>query len=178
MIIDDLPPTLSSNGCQYVPSPNMQHFTERCLVKNPHIRTSVVESLSHPFLKKAPGASYLQKYLAKRPELNKTNYLMTRSVSQKDLPKEEDEEDEYWDEVDFLDTTWNFNTPEEKNEPPVIQLRPPPLRTNYARRHQTSSSNSPITPEDDNKTILGHSQKKLQHTNEHLDHQTITKSYF
>lgn len=135
MIIDDPAPTLYTNQVRYVPSPSIQDFIENCLDKNPESRLTVTEALAHPFLKRASSHQLLQKYLARKPELNKRDYLMSKCTSNRD-----DDDDDSWDELDFINTTWNFN--EE-----ILSLKPPPVHTKYLDRRVNPSL--PITPADD-----------------------------
>ncbi|CAO3610525.1 unnamed protein product [Mucor fragilis] len=166
MIIDDPAPTLYTNHVRYVPSNSIQDFIEKCLDKNPATRLSVTDALNHPFLKKAAGPHLLQKYLARRPELNKRAYLMSRSATKK-YPQSTDEDEEYdndsWDELDFIETTWNFNEediPDESSSnhaatDTTTTIKPPPVHTKYLNRRRRSSSNftSPITPNDHDQPI-------------------------
>lgn len=136
MIIDDPVPTLYTNQVRYVPSALIQDFIERCLNKNPECRLSVTEALAHPFLKRASSCHLLQRYLARKPELNKRDYLMSKST----VHKEEDDDDDSWDELDFINSTWNFN--EE-----ILSLKPPPVHTKYFDRRVNPAL--PITPADE-----------------------------
>jgi serine/threonine protein kinase len=148
MIIDDPAPTLYSNQCRYVPSNSIQDFIEKCLDKDPQTRLSVSDALNHPFLKRAAGPSLLQKYLSRRPELDKRSYLMSRSTTKKKHEEDEDDDDDdSWDELDFLETTWDFN---EENTPILTATasKPPPVHTKHLDRRVHSSSGSPITPND------------------------------
>jgi serine/threonine protein kinase len=121
MIIDDPVPTLQSNQCRYMPSNWFQGFIDSCLHKNPMFRMGVHHALQHPFLRKAPSPVLLQKYLSKRPELD-------QRVSAK-ITEEEEDVDADWDELNFLETTWNFGV----NTQLVIDL----------------ATDTPITPDDD-----------------------------
>lgn len=149
MIIDDPAPTLHSNGIRYAPTSSIQDFIEDCLEKDPQTRISVTEALNHSFLKRASSHQLLQKYLSRKPELNKTNYLMSRpplpqtnsSFEFDNEDEEEEGDDEFeensWDELDFINSTWNFN--EET-------IRPPHLHTAYLDRNNSSD---PVTPNDE-----------------------------
>lgn len=187
MIIDDPAPTLYSNQCRYVPSNNIQDFIEKCLDKDPQTRLSVTDALNHPFLKRATGPSLLQKYFSRRPELNKRAYLMSR-FSPKDKNKldeePEDEENDSWDELDFLETTWDFN---EDNVPILTSttLKPPPVHTKYLDMRVNGTSASPITPKD-NEQIDGYLNapapvdyyaKKKPHTRAEQEF-LMTKEYY
>ena len=130
MIIEDPVPTFSGNRCRYAPTQAMQDFVNRCLYKKARNRISISEALNHPFLKKAPNPSLLQKFLAKRPELDKRSYLMSR---QHKYPSEGS-----WDELEFLESTWDFNEDLKKIKPPPVHI--------YDLRRTDSNSDSPVTP--------------------------------
>lgn len=142
MIIDDPVPTLYTNQVRYIPSVSIQDFIERCLEKDPTFRLSVKEALSHPFLKRASSHHLLQKYLARKPELNKRDYLMSKSQAQKE--DYDDDDDDSWDELDLINSTWDFN--EE-----IFSLKPPPVHTKYFDR-KVNPSSLPITPADEEDT--------------------------
>ena len=139
MIIDDPPPTLYTNGIKYSPSIAIQDFIDRCLDKNPETRFSVNEALNHPFLKKAASPQLLQKYLGKKPELNKRDYLMSRAATAgvQFHAEEEDDMTDSWDELDFINSTWNFN-----DMSSTLAIQPPVTIT-------TPCTHSPVTPADD-----------------------------
>lgn len=130
---------------------------------------TVTEALNHPFLKRASGPHLLQKYLAQRPELNKRDYLMSRAPTQQhqqhnltsqfifdsdddDYEDDDDEEEgadeaiyfdnnnESWDELDFINSTWNFQEDNNSNIPTLN------VHTQCLNRVQ--SNNSPVTPGD------------------------------
>lgn len=164
MIIDDPAPTLYTNNIRYAPSNSIQDFIEKCLDKNPSTRLSVTDALNHPFLKKAAGPHLLQKYLARRPELNKRAYLLSRSATKKQHRSAENDEydNDSWDELDFIETTWNFNEEDIPNgnnsnasTDTTTTIKPPPVHTKYLNRRRRSSSNftSPITPSDQEQQI-------------------------
>lgn len=183
MVIDDPAPTLYSNGVRYEPSQFIQLFIENCLDKNPMSRMSITEALNHSFLKKASGPHHLQKYLGRRPELNKTSYLMSRAaVNKYNNSDEEEDEDADWDELEFLETTWNFNEESNSNKPPRVETR------NYhaaARRRSSQQSMSPITPNDNEddyfylNTRLPENYQKRKNINSNDNNDfLITKDYY
>jgi serine/threonine protein kinase len=178
MIIDDPSPTLYSNQCRYVPSNSIQDFIEKCLDKDPRTRLSVSDALSHPFLKRAAGPSLLQKYLSRRPELDKRAYLMSRSSTNHKKAAKEDDDDESWDELKFLQSTWDFN--EDKTPMLTTTLKPPPVHTKYLNREVYASSGSPITPNDDEDiyptTTMDYYTKKNNKTAE--QEFLMTKEYY
>lgn len=144
MIIEDPSPTLYTNQIGYVPSPSIQDFIETCLDKTAVNRINIIEAINHPFLKRASSHHLLQKYLARKPELNKRDYIMSRSSKNKKVEDEEEEEaDNSWDELEFINSTWNFNEEEQ-----FTTLKPPPVHTKYLNR-VNPETDSPITPNDD-----------------------------
>ncbi|CEP16889.1 hypothetical protein [Parasitella parasitica] len=200
MIIDDPPPTLYSNHIRYTPSHTIQDFIEKCLDKNPSSRLSVTDALNHPFLKKAAGPHLLQKYLARRPELNKRSFLMSRSATAKKNHHPGDDDDEYdndsWDELSFIETTWNFKEEDIPNgsssnasTETTTTIKPPLLHTKYLNRSRRTSSNyaSPITPSDHEQQInefldttlpVDYYLKKKRNP-EHIEEEfLITKEYY
>ncbi|KAI8364956.1 kinase-like domain-containing protein [Blakeslea trispora] len=130
MIIENPVPTFSGNRCRYTPSHAMQDFVNRCLHKKASKRISITEALNHPFLKRAHGPSLLQKFLAKRPELDKRAYLMSR--------QQKNHSQGSWDELEFLESTWDFNDDLKKAKPPPVDM--------YDLRKTHSNLDSPITP--------------------------------
>ncbi len=173
MIIDDPVPTLYTNGIRYAPSSFIQDFIERCLDKNPRTRLSVTEALNHPFLKRASSHQLLQKYLARKPELNKKDYLMSRPVVQQHYEEDdfEQEEQDSWDELDFINSTWNFNNETNKR---------PHVRTTYlGSSNYSEASSSPITPNDEQQDIIFNTRivdykTKSKQEDEYL----MTKEYY
>jgi serine/threonine protein kinase len=196
MIIDDPAPTLYTNDIRYVPSLSIQEFIEKCLDKNPETRLTCTEALNHPFLKRASSHQLLQKYLSQKPELNKRDYLMSRSVARQpanqfynhdsdfDLEEEEDFNDS-WDELDFINSIWNFNESDELVIPSAQHtIRPPPVHTKYLDRRVNPLTESPITPKDHEQveekeesifhTRIVNYKNKRQHEQEFL----MTKEYY
>lgn len=137
MILEDPAPTLHDTGIHYAPSQAIQDFIDRCLDKSPENRMNVTEALNHPFLKRAASHHLLQKYLSRKPELNKRDYLVSRAT------KHKKEQEDSWDELDFINSTWNFN-----EEPSSLSLKPPPVHTQYLDRVINPETESPITPAD------------------------------
>lgn len=182
MIIDDPAPTLRDNGIRYAPSQAMQDFIEKCLHKNPETRMTVTEALNHPFLKRASGPHLLQKYFSQRPELNKRDYLMSRASPQKENltsqfifdsdDEEEDEEEgdeaiyfnESWDELEFINSTWNFH------EDPIPTLN---VHTQYLNRDP--SNYSPVTPEDEDEVFHTRDYRKKKKGEQEF---LMTKEYY
>ncbi|KAI8877578.1 hypothetical protein K501DRAFT_306465 [Backusella circina FSU 941] len=113
MIIDDPAPTL--HQCPYPPSAHFQDFIENCLVKSPLHRYTIHHALNHPFLKRASGPQLLKTYLSRRPHLDRSHYCSNKKTV---------DNDSSWDELDFIETTWDFD-----------------------RHHH--DTDSPITPDDD-----------------------------
>ncbi|KAG2229103.1 hypothetical protein INT48_003206 [Thamnidium elegans] len=143
MIIEDPSPTLYTNQIGYVPSHSIQDFINKCLDKTATNRINIIEAINHPFLKRAGSHHLLQKYLARKPELNKRDYIMSRSNKNKKQQEEEAEDNSSWDELDFINSTWNFNEEEQ-----FTTLKPPPVHTKYLNR-VNPETDSPITPNDD-----------------------------
>lgn len=168
MIIDDPAPTLYTNGVRYAPSHSIQDFIEKCLDKNPSTRLTTSEALQHPFLKRAHPPSLFKTWLSQNPQLNRRDYLTSRSSSSvlKNKPyyrhlnntsdfqfdHSDDELEEFndsWDELDFINSIWNFNESDELVINTSSTFRPPPvIHTKYLDRRINPLTDSPITPND------------------------------
>ncbi|KAI8068612.1 kinase-like domain-containing protein [Gongronella butleri] len=66
LVLDHPAPQLQDSDASYA----FQDFVDQCLHKVPDVRLSATEALAHPFLRKAPPCSHLQRFLAQWPQMD------------------------------------------------------------------------------------------------------------